>query len=236
MDETKITIAVCGDSFCSASVDDLLQTNTGRRAHFSQMLEDVHGYRVLYFAHGGFSNMGILFQMRQAVNEQAHVVVYNKTWSDRIELYRNERFNLDAGLENFFYYDPHFESTHCGLVGKDNSTVLSTTASNIEHSPFFDISKEQLKAIDLYFKYMYNDAAQTTIDTWLFEYWHTKIAAAGALPIFFARSDIGQIAYDFSAANPTFDTPFHTDRATQEKIAANIHRFIDQNLKLPIQH
>ena len=226
MDVSKITVAVCGDSFCAASVDDLLHTGTRRRAHFSQMLEDVYGYRVLYFGHGGFSNMGILFQMRQALVEKAHVVVYNKTWSDRIQLFRNESFDLNKGLRNFFYYDPHFESSHSDLVGNQHSAVLSTTAANIEHSPFFEISKEEKKSIDLYLKYMYNDAAQIAIDSWLFEYWHDKIAQSGALPIFFGRADVGQIAYDFSVSNPTFDTPFHTDRATQEKIAENIHHLI----------
>ena len=50
------------------------------------------------------------------------------------------------------------------------------------------------------------------------------------LPICFNDADIGQVAYDFSNKNRTFDSPFHTDRATQEQVAANIHRKIVDKL------
>lgn len=195
------------------------------------MLEDVYGYNVLYFAHGGFSNLGILFQIREAVERQADVVVYNKTWSNRLELYRDDKFYVESGLKNFFYYDPNYESTHNPAVGNQKSPALSTTHHSIDNSPFFKITPEQKQAIDLYLKYLYNDASKTLADSWMFDYWHDQMHRKGILPVRFNNDNIGKIAYDFSQANPTFDTPFHTDRATQEQIAANIHKYIVDNLQ-----
>ena len=63
MDENKITIAVCGESFCTACIVELKET--GVRGHFSQILEDQYGYKILQFAHGGFSNTGIMFQIQE---------------------------------------------------------------------------------------------------------------------------------------------------------------------------
>lgn len=226
----KITVAVCGDSFCSASVNDLQVTGTGQRAHFSQILEDVYGYHVLYMAHGGFSNAAIFWQIREAINQQAQVVVYNKTWSSRLELSPDGKFKNEVGLKNFFYYDPGNQSSHEPYVGDYEAPVISTTHLNIENSPFFKITEEQKLAVDLYLKHIYNDGMKTEMDRWLFEYWHNRLVKLGCLPVYFGKSTIGKIAYDFSTAHPTYDTPFHTDRATQEQIAANIHRYIVDNL------
>ena len=226
----KITVAVCGDSFCSASINDLRVTGSGRRAHFSQMLEDVYGYRVLYRAHGGFSNAGIFWQIQEAIAQQAQVVVYNKTWSNRLELIRYAKFDINCGLKNFFYYDPNYQSSGEPFAGTDNAPAISTTHWNIENSPFFTISKEQKLAIDLYFKHLYSDNMKSEMDRWMFEYWHDRMIKSGCLPVFFNQDGIGKIAYEFSAANPSYDTPFHTDRATQEQIASNIHRYIVDNL------
>ena len=76
MDENKIIIGVCGDSFSSASTEEL--KNVGRRAHFSQILEDRYGYTVYPFAHGAFSNTGIMFQIQEAMSRGVNVIVYNK--------------------------------------------------------------------------------------------------------------------------------------------------------------
>lgn len=229
MDDRQITVAVCGDSFCSASTQDLQVQKTGRRAHFSQILEDQYGYRVLHFAHGGFSNLAILCQIREALTLGVNVVVYNKTWSNRLELYRKDNFETQAGCKNFFYYDPNYESTSSEHTGDSTSAILSTTHHGIDRSPFFQVSKEQIHAIDLYFKYLYNDRMATMVDTWLFDYWHEQITKSGVLPLRFNDDGVGKIAYEFSAANPSFDTPFHTDRSTQEQVAANVHDRIQRH-------
>lgn len=226
MDEDKITIAVCGDSFCAAATNDLQLTGTGRRAHFAHVLEDRYHYSVMHLAHGGFSNVAIWFQIRHAIEQKADVVVYNSTWSHRVVLNIHDRFNMHSGIGNFFYYDPNFQSSYTKGVGGSDAPFISTTPLNITNSPFFSVTKQQKRAIDLYLKYLHCEWLQTEMDGWMFEYWHAQVEKSGALAVNFKQPHIGQCAYDFSAANPTYDTPFHTDRDTQEQIAANIHRYI----------
>lgn len=230
MDENKITIAVCGDSFCAASTSDLQLTGTGRRAHFAHVLEDRYHYRVLHLAHGGFSNVAIWFQIRHAIEKKVNVVVYNSTWSHRVVLHLHDRFHIDSGIGNFYYYDPHCQSTHTPGVGDSDSALLSTTPLNMAHSPFFSVTRQQKHAVDLYLKHLHCEWLQKEMDQWMFEYWHDRVEKSGALAVNFKQHNIGKCAYDFSAANPTYDTPFHTDRATQEQIAANIHNYIVDKL------
>lgn len=224
MDENKITVAVCGDSFCAGSTIDLKLAGT--RAHFSQILEDQYGYQVLHFAHGGFSNTGICFQIQEAIARKPAVVVYNQTWSARVDLNMRDRFFSPAGTKNFIYHDPHACSSHQPWAGDLNANTLSAPWQGIDQKTYVKITAEQKTAVELYLKHLVSYNMETAKDTWLMEYWHNQIQYAGMLPIRFNDADIGKVAYDFSEKNREYDTPFHTDRATQEIVAANIHRRI----------
>lgn len=228
MDDHKIKIAVCGESFCTASVINI--KDIGPRAHFSQILEDNYGYDVLHLSHGAFSNKGIFFQIREAVNQGVDVVVYNKTWPSRIELVQNEDFFPELGLKNFVYFDPSMPATGQPYVGNKKAPVISTVWQGLESSPFLDISDEQILAVKLYLKHMFSYNLEQTLDNWVFEYWNDQMIKANILPICFNDEDIGKIAYEFSSKNIHIDSPFHTDRATQEIIASNVHNRIQKNL------
>jgi hypothetical protein len=225
MDENKITIAVCGESYCTACTVDLIET--GSRGHFSQILEDQYGYKILHFAHGGFSNTGILFQIQEAIKHQPNVIIYNKTWASRITIKLKEGFQPELGLKNFVYFDPHMPSTHEPWAGNHEAYILSTVPQGLETHTI--VSHEKLQATKQYLTEILDYNMQQVIDNWLFEYWHDKITTAGILPFCF-NDDVGKIAYQFSEKNQTIDSPFHTDRATQEQVAANIHRKIVDNL------
>jgi len=226
MDENKITIAVCGESYCAASTVDLKES--GLRGHFSQILEDQYGYKVLHFAHGGFSNTGIMFQIQEAVKHQPDVIVYNKTWASRITIKLKEGFRPELGLKNFVHFDPHMPSTHEPWAGTQEACILSTVPQGLEKQAL--VSREKLQATKQYLTEIFDYDMQQVLDNWLFEYWHDKITTVGILPLCFNDVDVGKIAYDFSQANQIIDSPFHTDRATQEQVAANIHRKIVDNL------
>lgn len=224
MDEDSMKIAVCGESFCTASKIDV--KDIGTRAHFSHILEDRYGHEVIHLAHGGVSNVCIWFQIREAIKLKPQVIVYNKTWSARIELLTTGNFYLDSGLKNFIYYDPTHAATGSKHVGDiQNGNVLSTVWQGLAENPFVDLTTEQLNAVKLYIKHMYHDALHTEIDSWVFEYWHNQIVKNGIFPVCFNDENIGKIAYDFSVSHQ-IDSPFHTDRATQEIIAANIDQII----------
>jgi hypothetical protein len=228
MDENKITIAVCGESHCAASTIELKEV--GFRAHFSQILEDQYGYKVLHFAHGGFSNTGIMFQIQEAVKHHPDVIVYNKTWASRVTIKLRDGFRPDVGLRNFVYFNPHMPSTHMPWTGNLDATILSTVPQGLEKHTI--VSPEKLHAVKQYFTELFDYDLQQTLDNWLFEYWHNKMSMAGILPVYFGDEDVGKVANDFSHANPILDCPFHTDRATQEQVAANIHRKIVDKLPL----
>jgi hypothetical protein len=231
-------IIVCGDSFCASSNRESLLT--GPRAHFSQILEDQYGYQVLNLAHGAMSNTAIWFQIEQAAKLNPDIIVYNRTWSSRLDLYvRDAYYNTTDSLKNFIYYDPCFSSSHTPYVGgvgaddnsKEGSMIISTGRLNMENSPFFKLTKEQITAVNLYFKYLYNDTLQTQTDRWIFEYWESRCEKQGIKTLCFNDDDIGAPAYKFSESNREYDSPFHTDRATQEIVAAKIHCKIVDSLK-----
>jgi len=96
-------IIVCGDSFCCAV--DIELKPVGTRAHFSQILEDRWGYRVLNLAHGGVSNTCILWQIREAVALAPQTIVYNRTFEDRLDIMLHDDFRPDLGLRNFAYWN-----------------------------------------------------------------------------------------------------------------------------------
>lgn len=220
-------IVVCGDSFCSSSVVE--QRLDGTRAHFSQILEDQYGHNVVNLAHGGMSNMAIWFQIEQATKLNPDVIVYSRTWSSRLDIQIRDAYtNINNNLQNFIYYDPCFSSTHTPYVGstsdsgREGSMIISTGRLNMEHSPFFKLSREQITAANLYLKYLYNDTLSTKRDQWVFEYWEMQCEKQGIRTICFNDDDIGGPAYKFSELNREYDSPFHTDRATQETVAQNI--------------
>ena len=226
MDEGSMKIVVCGDSFCAASAIPV--KDIGERAHFSQILEDQYGHTTINLAHGGMSNTGIWFQIREAIKLAPDAIVYNQTWSSRIELMMNRQdFTLERGLKNFIYFDTSHTSTGTEHVGDmKTGNVLSIVWQGLKDHPMISVSDEQLRAVELYLKHMYHDGLDTEVDSWMFEYWHDKITKNNIVPIRFNDDNIGKIAYDFSEKHP-IDSPFHTDRATQEIVAANIHRIIN---------
>lgn len=221
-------IAVCGDSYCAASLTDLRLT--GLRSHFSQILEDQYGYDIMHFAHGGFSNTAICFQIQEAIKHKPDVIIYNQTWSARVDMIIKDMVYSESGTANFIYYDKTLCSSHQPWTGKLDACVFSAPWQCIDQNNSVKITPEQKTAVDLYLKYLISYNMETTKDTWLLEYWHDRIAKAGILPVRFNDDDVGKVAYDFSGANREYDTPFHTDRATQEIVAANIHRKIVDKL------
>lgn len=219
-------IVVCGDSFCAASIRPI--EGIGEHAHFSQILEDQYGHEVVNLAHGGMSNVGIWFQIREAIKLNPQAIVYNQTWSARIELVMNKQdFTVEAGLKNFIYFDKIYTSTGTEHVGDPTTgNTLSIVWQGLKGHPLVEVSDEQVLAVDLYLKHMYHDGLATEVDTWMFDYWHNQITKHNIIPIRFNDNNVGDIAYQFSEQHQ-IDSPFHTDCATQEIIAANIQRIIN---------
>ena len=215
-----MVIVVCGDSFCAAEKE-------GPRDHFSQQLEDSYGHQIINLARGGMSNIGICFQLKQALTMQPDVIVFNRTWSDRVELVMPGcRYIPEHGLRNFIYAYPTESTFGQPWVGGADAAVFSTVWQGLDEQSHVKIIPEQVKAVELYLKYLFDDEMKTETDSWAFGYWIDRIKAAGIACIEIQKQGFGRMIYDFAAANMRWPTLFHTDKATQTLLTNAIQQRI----------
>lgn len=222
-------VIVCGDSFCCASTHDLKMV--GLRAHFSQILEDRWNYRVLNLAHGGVSNTCILWQIREAVQLKPKAIVYNRTFEGRVDIMLNERFSRTRGLRNWGYWEKHMTSYDTPYVGRmgekgQSPSVLSSVYQGLAENQQIHLTDQQLAAVDSWVIHFFNWAMHKEMNNWHFAYWHDRMVKTGIQPLPFRHDRVGRAAWDFAEKNTDYDSPFHTDRATQEQIAENVHAFL----------
>lgn len=229
-------IIVCGDSFCSASKNDLKMV--GRRAHFSQILEDRWGYRVLNLAHGGVSNTCILWQIREATLLQPRTIVYNRTFEGRLDIMLDDSFDRYKGLRNWAYWESHLTSyytSYTARVEDDNPrpSVISSVHQGLAENQRLALDDDQLSAVQSWLTHFFNWEMQKEMNNWNFAYWHGRMQDNQIQALPFAHERVGAVAWVFSGANTNYDSPFHTDRATQEIVAENIHQLIVTGERLP---
>lgn len=222
-------LVVCGDSFCCST--DIELKMVGSRAHFSQQLEDRWGWRVLNLAHGGVSNTCILWQIREAVAMRPRAIVYNRTFEGRLDIIINDRFQVLRGLRNWAYWNPGQTSYHCDHVCRYNDensdpSVISVVHQGLKDNRYLDLDRSQLQAVDAWLLHFFNWAMMGEMSDWMFQHWHEKGMAQGIQMLSLQHTRVGKVAWDFSGANPDYDTPFHTDRDTQTQIAQNVHGFL----------
>jgi hypothetical protein len=239
-DKMKFDIIVCGDSFSSA-------TNHARD-HYSQMLHDQYGYSVLCLARSSMTNLGIAWQMREAVEIGCRFLLYHSTWSSRLNLLVNDNFQVEKGLKNFIYPFTDDESSYSTYVGHNpictssngvqtpdnDAPILSTVPQGLETSPTLTLTKDQLRAVEYYFKYFFNEALGQEVDSWILAHWHHRAEKSGIVPIDMKLS-LGRAMFDYQMqgkmVGDTYvmhpdhndDRPFHTDQATQQKVADAVH-------------
>ena len=216
MDENKV-IVVCGESFCSSQPNE--------RLHFSQILEDRYGYSVTNLAQGGMSTVGICFQIREAIKIKPEIIIYNMASPDRVELILRDGFDLRQGLANFVYAFPNNSSYGSKYVGSEKSPVFSTVWNGLSEHGRVPVTAEQQRAIQDYLVHLFDWNLKKETDTWMFGYWHEQIVRAGIQPLRVSRQDrYAKPMYEFADRNPDYNVTYHTDVATQELMASNIHK------------
>jgi hypothetical protein len=234
MDENRMKIIVCGDSYCSSH-------NTERN-HFSQILEDEYGYSVINLALGGAGTTGICFQVKEAIQLQADVIVHGKTFPARIEIPVNGKsFVPRLGLRNFVYPFKNESSYNSPHVGNTDASFFSaqlmSLTDDFEHIELMDsylkISKEQRQAIKMYINFLYDHNFRREVDEWLYEYWQMKILQNNIISIPFHTKNFAKIAYDFAdKTKHQYPRCYHTDRDTQQELARHIHQEIQTQSKI----
>jgi len=157
----EFDIVVCGDSFSSA-------TKNGNLARSSM------------------TNLGIAWQMRQAIEIGCKFLLYHNTWSYRLNLLINDNFQVEKGLKNFIYPFKDDESSYTKYVGHNarctssngiptkfvfhngvpttdnDAPILSTVPHGLENNPTLILTKDQHKAIEYHFKYFFNEELSCT--------------------------------------------------------------------------
>jgi len=209
-------IVVCGDSFCTSVHWD--------RLHFSQILADKYNFEVINLAHGSFSNLGICFQIREAISMKPDIIVYNTTDYSRFELVMHDKISMENGLKNIMYFQTAAESYSNPHTGNLTAPIFSTNYQRLADIDGVSIRKDQKEAVDTYLKYFFNDNLKKETDSWAFGYWHQQIINAGIIPLRVSREDeIARPMYEYARANPKCSAYYHTDKETQEIIAKNIN-------------
>ena len=217
MELSQLKIIVCGDSFCTSTIWD--------RYHFSQILADSYGHTVTNLAHGSFSNVGICFQIQQAITMGPDIIIYNTTDPGRFELVLNSNFDHTRGLKNIVYFDDAVSSHSHPDTGDTNSPIFSTNYPRTRDTKNPEITQSQIAAVDQYMKYFFDYGLKNETDSWMIGYWHQQIINAGIIPLRLSREDqLANPMYEYAMNNPTCNTYYHTDPVTQEILATNIVR------------
>jgi hypothetical protein len=234
MDEDSMKIIVCGDSFCSS--------HNYERDHFSQILEDEYGYTVINLAQGGTGTVAICFQIKEAIQLQADVIVHGQTDPGRIEIPVNNKSFIPAlGLQNFVYPFKDESSYNSPYVGGIDAPFFSSLLGSLTDDPeeielmdpYLKISREQRQAVKMYINFLYDRKFKTETDNWLYEYWQIKILQNKIISIPFLRQNFAKIAYDFAnKTNHQYPKCYHTDRDTQQELAKCIYQEIQTKLKI----
>lgn len=223
-------IIICGDSYCSADT-------TAERWHFSQLLSEKYNLEVINLARGGISNLGICYQLQQALDLSPDYVIHNITDPARVDIPIRENFYPPLGLKNFIYHSPDDASYGTEYVGGLNSAILSIVPDGLESMKYFSVPLEKIQAVKYYHAHLFNWQLKRETDRWMIEYWQNKLTNRGIKVISLGSTVdsppnlIGNIMYEFVKQHPEYIVKklYHTDRATQELVAEQLFKKISLN-------
>jgi hypothetical protein len=213
-------IVVCGDSVCSAQSND--------NQHFSNILAD-RGYKIINLARGGMSNTGICFQIKQAIEVQADLVIFRRTDSSRLDIPLYTSPSPKITLKNFIYPYPSDSSFENKYVGDITANILSDTASGLSNKrpdSLISISDNIVNAVKNYYAFIFDQYLAQEKDHWIFSYWKHCLSTASIPYIELTRTGIGREIYEYIDKNPDKVTQkvYHTTADPQQKVAdAIIH-------------
>ena len=205
-------IIVCGDSFMTKDVGC-------PGGHFSEQLSP---HEVINLARGGISNVGICFQLEQALNLNPDVVIVGVTDSGRMEVPTGQsNFNPMAGLRNIAYTHKASASCSSKYVGNRHAAIASDTIPTLIGEEcglgeLYDIPNAVRHAVKEYLTYIHVPELKQLTDSWMISHWVMTLEQRN-IQVIHAK-DIMQEAYKYSGDNTgSKSSPwvFHTDLDTQ---------------------
>ena len=217
-------IVVCGDSFCSAQTND--------NQHFSNILAD-RGYEVINLARGSMTNTGICFQIKQAIDIHADLVIFRRTDSSRLDVPLYPSPAPTITLKNFIYPYPTDSSFGNEYVGDITSNILSDNAhglSNQRPDSLISITDSIVTAVKNYYTFIFDRYLAEEKDRWMFGYWEHCLSTASIPYIELTYNGIGREIYEYINKNPdkTTQKVYHTTAEPQQKVADAIVHEIEK--------
>jgi hypothetical protein len=217
-------IVVCGDSLCSAEVND--------NCHFSDILAS-RGYEVINLARGSMTNTGICFQIKQAIDIQAELVIFCQTDASRLDIPLYPSPSPNITLKNFIY--PYRSDSSFGnkYVGDATANILSDNAyglSNQRPDSLTRVPDNIVIAIKNYYTFIFDQYLAEEKDRWIFEYWKQRLFTASIPYIELTAAGIGREIYEYIRKNPDKATQkvYHTTVEPQQKVADSIIHQIEK--------
>jgi len=215
-------VIVCGDSYCSADM-------SANRQHFSQILTDSYGFKVVNYAQPGCSQIAISFQIKKAIEQRPNVIIYNRTFPDRVEVPIKSKSKFYNRLDDFLYHDAAMEN-FSNMYNKDSS-MASIPLTNLDVLDKTHVDNDTITALQMYTTNLFNWHLKFEIDAWIFDYWSNRIQNNNIVGISLApETEIGTTLYEFTKNNRDYPTVYHTDSATQQKVADMINKRINREL------
>lgn len=254
----KKILGVCGDSFMAAIND--VGENSGYGLHFTEILGKKLDWDVVTFARGGCSNNAIRLQIDEIIKYNPSHVIIGLTSPDRMEIpiedlkieeFKNKNyykkiqqinFIPSNGIFNIEYSSyPDQSSNHEGFK-KTPPTLRSETLYNVFNYENSVLSKEQLKAVEYYYNYLYDFEWKRKLDAWVIsDGLHklknnnidfTVIISHFELDDFhFFKNDIANISSDLNpnkyySTEPTTPYRFHLTEEDEIKLAEHWYKFL----------
>lgn len=218
-------LSVCGDSYFSCD-------NRYPDTHFSEILSNRWGYKLINLARQGISNRSIRLQVDRAIGINPELIIFGSTTSDRLEWtlhslwphLSKKSYCADNGLDNIEYrYWPnpsrdHVDSTHACLW----SDHISKYDTDDFDSSFTSFWKS-------YFADFYDENWQKQIDQWVIESSLATLENSNIdylympntqhVPSWVSHNKIFDIDLKFCATTNPSDASYHTTAGMQQKIA-----------------
>ncbi len=108
----KKLVVVCGDSWMSPTYNIYTDIRVPNQRHFSEILADKLNWDVICLGNVGFSNFGIVDQIKTAVSINPDLVIFNSTDHNRIELEISPDFKHHPGQTTY----PILKYLHCNYL------------------------------------------------------------------------------------------------------------------------
>jgi hypothetical protein len=219
MNTHDFKVVVCGDSWMTTDI-------RYPGAHFSEILKNQYGYNVINLARGGISNVGICFQIEQALKLMPKVILFNTTDPERMA-FAIDKFDPEMGLKNFRYTDLVSGSCGSSFVGDQTSPVVDDVLVSLNKDNCwtvypkenkYNLTNEQKQAIKFYTTYLFDADFNQVLQSWMLKYWGFEAHRQKVKMIcLFGELD------DFADSHPQGDAVFHTGLEFQKKFAEKTH-------------